>query len=82
MCEDIGRDPATLGKSIGVAVAPPGAEPTGLLGDEEPIFGSVDEIADSFNRSAEMGGTRLEMMAAGDQRQTIEALAPIIERLG
>ena len=81
ICEDIGRDPATLGKSIGVAVAPPGAEPTGLLGDDEPIRGSIDEIADTFNRFSEMGCTRLEIMPAGDQRKTIEGLAPIIERL-
>lgn len=82
VCEDIGRDPATLGKSIGVAIAAPGAEPSGLLADEDPIRGSVDQIVDTLGRFEEMGCTRVEIMAAGKQEQTIEGLGPVIEALG
>lgn len=78
VCEKVGRDPATIGKSIGVVVAPPGQAPGGVLADYGPIEGSVDQIADTFGRFAEMGCTRLEIMAAGDQDETIERLEPAV----
>lgn len=81
ICHDIGRDPATIGKSIGIAVAPPNEEPTGMLAHDDPIRGSVDEIVETFTRFADMGCTRLEVMAAGPEDETIEGLAPVIERL-
>jgi alkanesulfonate monooxygenase SsuD/methylene tetrahydromethanopterin reductase-like flavin-dependent oxidoreductase (luciferase family) len=81
ICEEVGRDPSTLGKSIGVVVAPPDTEPSGLLSDYDPIRGSVGQIVDAFRRFADMGCTRLEIMAAGEQDQTIEGLAPVLEEL-
>jgi alkanesulfonate monooxygenase SsuD/methylene tetrahydromethanopterin reductase-like flavin-dependent oxidoreductase (luciferase family) len=82
ICEEVGRDPATLGRSIGVAVAPPNAEPEGLLAQDDPIRGSVDQIVDTFSRFAEMGCTRIEVLAAGSQEATIEGLAPVVDALG
>jgi len=79
VCEEAGRDPATLGRSVGVAVAAPGKEPTGLLAEDDPIRGSVDEIIATFARFAEMGVTRLEVLGAGDQVEVIEGLAPVVE---
>lgn len=79
ICAEVGRDPRTLGRSIGVAVAAPGEEPTGILADSNPITGTVDEITDTFRRFADMGVTRLEIMAAGDQIETLEGLAPVVE---
>ena len=81
VCADVGRDPATLGKSIGVVVAPPGKEPIGVLAEYDPIRGSVDQILDAFNRFAEMGCTRLELMTAGDPEEIIEGLAPVVDAL-
>lgn len=79
VCEAAGRDPATLGRSIGVAVAAPGKDPTGFLADDDPIRGSVDEILATFAQFADMGVTRLEILGAGDQVEVIEGLAPVVE---
>jgi alkanesulfonate monooxygenase SsuD/methylene tetrahydromethanopterin reductase-like flavin-dependent oxidoreductase (luciferase family) len=81
ICEELGRDPGSIGKSIGVVVAPPGKEPAGVLAEYEPIQGSVEQIVDTFSRFADMGCTRLELLAAGDQDETIEGLAPVIAAL-
>lgn len=78
ICEEAGRDPSTLGRSIGVAVAAPGKEPSGLLAENDPIVGSVDEIVDTFGQFAEMGVTRLEILGTGEQIEVIEGLAPVI----
>lgn len=61
---------------------PPGKEPAGVLAEYEPIQGSVEQIVDAFGRFADMGCTRLELLAAGDQDETIEGLAPVIAALG
>lgn len=80
-CAAVGRDYSTLGKSIGVVVAAPGREPTGLLAGYEPIRGTVEEIAQTLARFESMGCTRVELLAAGDQLETIESLAPVLEQL-
>jgi alkanesulfonate monooxygenase SsuD/methylene tetrahydromethanopterin reductase-like flavin-dependent oxidoreductase (luciferase family) len=50
ICELAGRDPASIGRSIGIAVAAPGAEPTGWLADAGTVQGSTDQIIDTFGR--------------------------------
>lgn len=82
ICAESARDPASIGRSIGVVVAPPGNDPEGLLADYEPIQGSVEQIVDTFGRFLEMGWTRLEVMAAGDQDETIEGLEPVVASFG
>jgi alkanesulfonate monooxygenase SsuD/methylene tetrahydromethanopterin reductase-like flavin-dependent oxidoreductase (luciferase family) len=79
ICEVAGRDPASLGRSIGIAVAAPGKEPSGWLGGEGTVQGSAEQIIDTFGRFAEMGCSRLEVMAAGGQEETIEGLSPVVE---
>jgi alkanesulfonate monooxygenase SsuD/methylene tetrahydromethanopterin reductase-like flavin-dependent oxidoreductase (luciferase family) len=77
-CEEVGRDPASIGRSIGIAVAPPGRPATGFWEDGDPVMGSLDEIVDTLGRFADMGVTRLEIMAVGDQLSAIEELAPVV----
>lgn len=79
LCETAGRDPSSLGRSIGIGVAAPGKEPTGWLADATTVQGSVDQIVDTFGRFMEMGCTRLEIMAAGEQNETIEGLSPVVD---
>jgi alkanesulfonate monooxygenase SsuD/methylene tetrahydromethanopterin reductase-like flavin-dependent oxidoreductase (luciferase family) len=78
-CRTTGRDPASLEKSIGVFVAPPDRDPPEWMAGFGPIQGSVDQISDTFSRFEALGCTRLEIMAAGDQDETIEGLAPVVE---
>lgn len=79
ICEETGRDPGSIGKSIGVGVAPPGKKPSGWLADAGTIQGSIEQIIDTFGRFEEMGCTRLEVMVAGDPDEGIEGLAPVVE---
>jgi len=78
ICEVAGRDPKSLGRSIGVGVAAPGTEPTGWLADAGTIQGSTEQIVDTFGRFSEMGCTRLEVMTAGNPDEVIEGLAPVV----
>ncbi len=79
ICEAAGRDPASIGRSIGIGVAAPGREPSGWLAGDGPVQGSTEQIIDTFGRFVEMGCTHLEIMAAGGQDETIEGLSPVIE---
>ena len=80
-CEEVGRDPGSIGRSIGIAVAPPGRPATGFWEDGDPVMGSFDEIVDTLGRFTDMGVTRLEIMAVGDQISAIEELAPVVAAL-
>ena len=79
VCGEVGRDPTTLEKSLGVFVASPDTDPPDWMAGFDPIRGSVNEIIDAFARFETIGCTRLEIMAAGDQDETIEGLAPVVE---
>ena len=56
-CVEVGRDPATIGRSVGVAV-----EPTSFTGAKEtlgrPIRGSAEEIAKASGCSAPVASHR------------------------
>ncbi|MDP9467942.1 MAG: LLM class flavin-dependent oxidoreductase [Chloroflexota bacterium] len=80
-CADVGRDPASLGRSIGVVV-----EPTDDSGAEAadmgiPIRGTPTEIADTFKVFAGMGVTRLEVLLWPDTGPVVQALAPVLAAL-
>jgi len=75
ICAEIGRDPATLGRSVGVSVRP--LSPAGERPDV--ISGSPEEIADAF-RSFRCGGfTQLEIMLGPGTMEALDALAPVVE---
>lgn len=80
-CADVGRDPASLGRSIGVVV-----EPTDESGAEAadmgvPIRGSTAEIADTFRAFAGMGVTRVELWLWPGTGRVVEAMAPVLAAL-
>jgi alkanesulfonate monooxygenase SsuD/methylene tetrahydromethanopterin reductase-like flavin-dependent oxidoreductase (luciferase family) len=80
-CVDVGRDPTSLGRSIGVFVEPTdesGAEAAGL---GVPIRGTAAEIADTFRVFAGMGVTRLEVLLWPDIGPIVEAMAPVLAAL-
>ena len=75
ICAEIGRDPATLGRSVGMYVdptVPAGTRPTLLSG-------SATEIAAPILRCRDAGFTRLELMFNPGTMAALEALAPVLE---
>jgi alkanesulfonate monooxygenase SsuD/methylene tetrahydromethanopterin reductase-like flavin-dependent oxidoreductase (luciferase family) len=78
ICAEIGRDPSTIGRSAGVSVRP--LAPAGLPPDV--ICGSADEIADSIRSFREAGFTQVDLMFGPATVEALDALAPVLERLG
>jgi alkanesulfonate monooxygenase SsuD/methylene tetrahydromethanopterin reductase-like flavin-dependent oxidoreductase (luciferase family) len=80
MCVEVGRDPATIGKSAGVVV-----EPTSFTGSEGvlgvPIRGSAEEIADGLRAFGAAGFTNLELLVWPPTLAALDAMAPVLELL-
>lgn len=79
-CAEMGRDPATIGKSAGIVV-----EPTPIGGSEAvfgpPIRGSADQIADALRAFGSAGYTNLELVLWPPTLHALDALAPVLELL-
>lgn len=75
-CDEQGRDPAALGRSIGIGVVPPGDEPTGLW--QDPVTGSVGEIVDTLLTFHEMGVTSVELCIDGVQARGLSLLREVV----
>jgi alkanesulfonate monooxygenase SsuD/methylene tetrahydromethanopterin reductase-like flavin-dependent oxidoreductase (luciferase family) len=82
ICEGIGRDPATIGRSIGVWVEPGDAKLVEATGFGVAITGSVEQIAETIARFTEVGVTRVEVMPWPPTIDTLEQLAPVFAMLG
>ncbi|MGI9584699.1 MAG: LLM class flavin-dependent oxidoreductase [Acidimicrobiia bacterium] len=81
ICAEVGRDPGTLGRSIGIFVSPPGSTPLPQFAGEKPLAGSVEEIAEALVRFKSMGFTRVEIMSAGATEDVIGGLAPVLDEI-
>ncbi len=80
-CGAAGRDPRSLGRSIGVWVESTddhGAEAADL---GVPITGTAKEIAGTFSTFAQMGVTRLEVMLWPNTLVAVEAMRPVLAAL-
>ena len=79
-CVDVGRDPATVGKSAGIVV-----EPTSVGGAEAvlgaPIRGSAEGIADALRAFGTAGFTNVEVLVWPPTLAAVDALAPVLELL-
>jgi alkanesulfonate monooxygenase SsuD/methylene tetrahydromethanopterin reductase-like flavin-dependent oxidoreductase (luciferase family) len=79
-CVEVGRDPATIGKSAGIVV-----EPTSITGSEAvlgtPVRGSAEEIADAFRAFRAGGFTQIEVLLWPRTLTALEAMAPVLELL-
>jgi alkanesulfonate monooxygenase SsuD/methylene tetrahydromethanopterin reductase-like flavin-dependent oxidoreductase (luciferase family) len=77
-CVEVGRDPATMGRSAGILV-----ESTSTTGAAEvlgaPIRGSAEEIADGFRAFRAGGFTQIEVLLWPRTRAALEAMAPVLE---
>ena len=74
ICEELGRDPATIGRSVGVVVLP--LEAAGS--HASAICGSPEEIADAFRSFRDGGFSRLEIMVNPGTMEALDALAPVV----
>ncbi|HET9615106.1 MAG TPA: LLM class flavin-dependent oxidoreductase, partial [Candidatus Limnocylindrales bacterium] len=74
ICERIGRDPATIGRSVGMyvdATAPAGKSPSHLSG-------SAEQIADAVRSFRDAGFTRVELMLNPGTMAGLDALEPVM----
>jgi alkanesulfonate monooxygenase SsuD/methylene tetrahydromethanopterin reductase-like flavin-dependent oxidoreductase (luciferase family) len=80
-CAEVGRDPATIGRSAGIVV-----EPTSVTGAAEvvgvPIRGSTAEIADALLAFQAGGFDHLELVPWPPTIAALDAMAPVLDRLG
>lgn len=75
ICAEVGRDPATIRRSVGVSVRP--LDPPGLRADV--ISGSPEAIADAFRSFRDAGFTQLEIMLGPGTLAAMDSLAPVLE---
>jgi len=74
ICAELGRDPASIGRSVGVSVRP--LEPAGIRPDV--LSGPPEQIADAFRTFRDAGFTQLEIMYGPGNLAGLEALEPVV----
>jgi alkanesulfonate monooxygenase SsuD/methylene tetrahydromethanopterin reductase-like flavin-dependent oxidoreductase (luciferase family) len=81
ICEGIGRDPATLGRSVGIDVEP--GEPRMAETSERSgaIGGSVEQIAETLASFADIGVTRIEIVPSSGTMDELEQLGAALAAL-
>ena len=79
-CADLGRDPASIGRSAGVDVAPL-ARPGETDAPEGVISGTPGAIAERLVELHAAGFTQLEVLVEPQTPAAIEAMAPVLEIL-
>jgi probable F420-dependent oxidoreductase len=84
-CRAAGRDPATIGRTIGIMIdqRPPGERaPLSAASGIEYLTGTNEELAASLRQFATHGIDHLQVTTAIQGVAGIEALAPVLELLG
>jgi probable F420-dependent oxidoreductase len=79
-CQEVGRDPSTLARTIGTFVAVDGHEEAGRA-SREGLRGTPDQIADGLTALAAAGATHITCMLSPADAHGIERFAPVIEVL-
>ncbi len=77
-CADQGRDPSTLGRSVGVFVETDGLNIAEEVGLGVPLSGSVEQIVDAVHEFARLGVTMLELSPFPEATGTLEVLAEVL----
>ena len=81
ICASQGRDPTSLGRSIGVIVEPTDDHTAEASDMGIPISGSLEQIADTLRSFGDMGITRLELVLWPPTPAALEAIAPVLPML-
>jgi alkanesulfonate monooxygenase SsuD/methylene tetrahydromethanopterin reductase-like flavin-dependent oxidoreductase (luciferase family) len=79
-CVEVGRDPATIGRSAGVEVAPLATSGASDV-PKGAITGSAEEIADAFRSFHGAGFTQVEFMLSPQTSDALDAMVPVLELL-
>jgi alkanesulfonate monooxygenase SsuD/methylene tetrahydromethanopterin reductase-like flavin-dependent oxidoreductase (luciferase family) len=77
ICEEVGRDPATIGRGAGISVNP--LQPAGYR--PSVVSGSAEEIADAIRSFREIGFTQADLMLGPGTIEAFDAMAPVLELL-
>lgn len=77
ICEGIGRDPATIGRSVGVFVEPGNEKLAESTGFGVAISGSIEQITETIAGFSDVGVTRVEVMPWPATLDVVEQLAPV-----
>ena len=80
-CDGIGRDPASIGRSVGVIVEPGAERSAEAAGFGAPITGSTEQITETIAGFADVGVTRVEVHPWPQTMDTLERLAPVFAAL-
>lgn len=78
-CAAVGRDPATLQRTVTIMVVSPGHDPIPTEPSVQPVAGSAEEIAEVLRDFAELGISHLQMVLNPCTEAAVEALAPVAE---
>lgn len=80
VCDGVGRDPSTIGRSAGIVVAPlESGAADGRFG--AMVTGGAEQIADAFRSFRSAGFSRLEVTLHPQSAATLEAMAPVLDLL-
>jgi alkanesulfonate monooxygenase SsuD/methylene tetrahydromethanopterin reductase-like flavin-dependent oxidoreductase (luciferase family) len=77
ICAELGRDPSTIGRSVGVWVRP--LDPVGARPSQ--LSGSAEQIADAVRSFRDAGFTQVELMYLPGTMEALDALAPVVEAI-
>jgi alkanesulfonate monooxygenase SsuD/methylene tetrahydromethanopterin reductase-like flavin-dependent oxidoreductase (luciferase family) len=80
-CHAAGRDPASLGRTASVQIVYPTAGVIGSPWPVPPLTGAPDELAAELRRYAAEGVSHVQLSLEPMTPDSIEAFAPVIERL-
>jgi alkanesulfonate monooxygenase SsuD/methylene tetrahydromethanopterin reductase-like flavin-dependent oxidoreductase (luciferase family) len=82
-CRKVGRDPASLERSVGVMVDLPARGPSRIdRASDQPLAGSAAEIAAELRACADLGITSAQIWLDPLDLAGVEAFAPVLELLG
>jgi len=77
-CRDVGREPSTLGHTVGIAVHSTGP---GIKADGEAHTGTPERLAEIFHSFAREGVCHIQVLFRPNTLASIEAFAPVLELL-
>lgn len=87
-CEEVGRDPANLERTVGIMVDLPGLGPSTdwlwakrVREPNRPLTGSAEEIAAELQACADLGITQAQVWLDPPGLAGVEAFAPVLELL-